>query len=114
MQTLIRLDNQGLEWLTHIVTESAYEARIELQLDDSWSVEDFINFIELVSINAKTKLLERVRGLPSKDVYKTLGSFVDQICHTLLEDTLDYLQDTHIITHSGLPTVQIQRSKPSA
>lgn len=113
MQTLIRLDNQGLKWLTHIVAESAYEARIELQLDDIRSVEDFINFIELVSINAKTKLIERVRGLPSKDVYETLGSFVDQICHTLLEDTLDDLQDKHFITHSELPTVQIHRSKPS-
>lgn len=113
MPTLFRLDNQGLKWLTHIVAESAYEARIELQIDDSWSVEDFINFIELVSINAKTKLLERVRGLPSKDVYQTLGSFVDQICHTLLEETLDDLKDTHFITHSGLPAVQIQRSKPS-
>ena len=89
MQTLIKLDNQGLEWLTEIITESAYEARIELQLCDSWSAEDFCSFIELVSINAKTKLLTRVRGLPSKDVYQILGSVVDQICHTLLEDALD-------------------------
>jgi hypothetical protein len=96
MQTLIKLDNQGLEWLTHIITESACEARVELQLENSWSVEDLINFVELVSINAKTKLLTRVRGLPSKDVYQTLGSFVDQICHTLLEDGLDDLRDTHI------------------
>ena len=114
MQTLIKLDNQGLEWLTHIVTESAYEARVELQLHDSWSVEDFFNFVELVSINAKAKLLERVRGLPSKDVYQTLGSFVDQICNTLLEDALDNMQDTPIIAHSGWPEVQIQRSKPSS
>ena len=89
MQTLIKLDNQGLEWLTEMITESACEARIELRLGDSWSADDFRSFIELVSINAKTKLLERVRGLPSKDVYQTLGSVVDQICHTLLEDALD-------------------------
>jgi len=89
MQTLIRLDNQGLEWLIDMITESAYEAHIELQLDDSWSAKDFCSFIELVSINAKTKLLRRVRGLPSKDVYQTLGSLVDQICHALLEDALD-------------------------
>ena len=89
MQTLIRLDNQGLEWLTDMITESAYEAHIELQLGDSWPAKDFCSLIELVSINAKTKLLKRVRGLPSKDVYQTLGSLVDQICHALLEDALD-------------------------
>ena len=89
METLIRLDNQGLEWLTDMITESAHEARVELQLGDSWSGDDFCSFVELVSINAKTKLLKRVRGLPSKDVYQTLGSLVDQICHTLLEDALD-------------------------
>jgi len=89
MQTLVRLDNQGLEWLTEMITESACEARIELRLGDSWSADDFRSFIELVSINTKTKLLERVQGLPSKDVYQTLGSVVDQICYTLLEDTLD-------------------------
>jgi hypothetical protein len=114
MQTLIKLDNQGLEWLTHIVSESAYEARIELQLDDSWSVEDFFNFIELVSINAKTKLLKRVRGLPSKDVYQTLGSFVDQICNTLVEDALDDVQDMRAITPSGGPKVHMQKSSISA
>lgn len=89
MQTLIRLDNQGIEWLTEMITESAHEACIELQLGDSWSAEDFCNFMELVSINAKTKLLNRVRGLPTKVVYQTLGSLVDQMCQTLLEDTLD-------------------------
>ncbi len=89
MQTLVRLDNHGLDWLTDVITESAREARSELQLGNSWSADDFGSFIELVSINAKTKLLKRVRGLPSKDVYQTLGSVVDQICHTLLEDALD-------------------------
>jgi hypothetical protein len=89
MQTLIRLDHQGLEWLTEMITESAHEACFELQLGDSWSAEDFYNFMELVSINAKTKLLNRVRGLPTKVVYQTLGSLVDQICQTLIDERLD-------------------------